>query len=148
MVTDSDLPRLQLVPPGAILDKLLDGIHRGVKTATSALEVSFAMQGQKLPAAGDQYVLVDSSDLPAGIIELTDVHLTPFGDIGLDVARAEGDWFDNVEQWRDAHRRFFNNSANEIAAYLNQPTWETTDDTMVVVRFFRVIVPSASGTEH
>lgn len=131
--------QLQLVPPGAILDRLIDGIHRGVKTATTALKVSFEMTNQPLPNPGDRYVLVDSANSPAALIELTEVRACRFADVGIDVARAEGDWFESVEQWREAHERFFNRSADAVAAYLGQESWRTTDDTMVVVRFFTTV---------
>lgn len=127
------------MPPGQILDRLIDGINRGVKTATSALELSFDMRGEALPALGDRYTLIDSDDAPAGDIELTEVRVLPLADIGLDVATAEGDWFDSVAQWREAHERFFNRSADQVAEYLGIPSWQADDDTMVVVRFFRVL---------
>lgn len=132
-------PELQLVPPGKRLDMLLDGITRGVKTATSALELSFAMLDQQLPQAGDRYTLLDSANSPAGDIEVTHVHLLRQADVGMDVATAEGDWFTSVGQWRTAHERFFNESAEPVAKYLGVPAWHADDDTMVVVRFFRVL---------
>lgn len=76
---------------------------------------------------------------PAAEIELTDVRVQRLDEVGLDVATAEGDWFDSVEQWREAHERFFNRSAEQVAAFLDLPTWRATDDTMVVVRFFRAV---------
>lgn len=130
---------LQLVPPGKILDRLIDGIKRGVKTATSALEVSFAMSGERLPALGDRYTLIDSDDSPVFDIEVTRVKVSRLADVGLDVALAEGDWFETIAQWRAAHERFFNESAEQVAAHLGLPTWHADDDTMVVVRFFRLI---------
>lgn len=130
-------PELQLVPPGKRLDVLLDGISRGVKTATSALELSFAMRDEHLPHVGDRYTLLDSGDSPVGDIEVTEVRVLRLADVGIDVATAEGDWFSSVEQWRAAHERFFNESAEQVAAHLDLPTWHADDDTMVVVRFFR-----------
>lgn len=139
MSSPSSYPELQLVPPGQILDRLLDGISRGVKTATSALEVSFAMRGESLPRIGDRYTLLNSENSAAGDIELTDVRVLPLAEVGLDVATAEGDWFETVQQWREAHERFFNRSAEQVAEYLGLPSWQAQDDTSVVVRFFRVL---------
>lgn len=132
-------PTLQFVPPGPVLDRLIDGVRRGVKTATSALELSFAMRGESLPRVGDYYTLIDSRNSPAAEIELTDVRVLRLDEVGLDVATAEGDWFSCVEQWRAAHERFFNESAEQVAAHLDLPTWHADDDTMIVVRFFRCL---------
>lgn len=139
MSSANTYPDLQLVPPGQILDRLLDGISRGVKTATSALEVSFDMRGEKLPQAGDRYTLLDSNNSPAGNIEVTEVRILPFSEVGIDVATAEGDWFRTVQEWREAHERFFNRSAEQVAEYLGLTSWQAEDDTSVVVRFFRVL---------
>lgn len=139
MSRPSRYPELQLVPPGKRLDLLLDGITRGVKTATSALEVSFAMRDQPVPLVGDRYTLLDSAGSPAGDIEVTEVRVVRLANVGMDVATAEGDWFTSVDQWRAAHERFFNESAEQVAAHLGLPAWQADDDTMVVVRFFRVL---------
>ena len=132
-------PTLQFVSPGPVLDRLIDGVRRGVKTATSALELSFTMRGESLPRVGDRYTLIDSDNSPAAEIELTDVRVLRLDEVDLDVATAEGDWFDSVEQWREAHERFFNRSAERVATFLELDSWQASDDTMVVVRFFRVV---------
>ena len=132
-------PTLQLVPPGKRLDMLLDGVGRGVKTATTALEISFAMRGLPLPTVSDKYTLLDSNDEAFRDIEVTQVRHVRLADVGIDVATAEGDWFDSVSQWRSAHEKFFNESAAHVADYLTVSDWAANDDTMVIVRFFRVL---------
>ena len=41
------------------------------------------------------------------MIELTEVRVVPAAEIDLQFARDEGEGFESVEEWRDAHERFF-----------------------------------------
>ena len=41
------------------------------------------------------------------MVELTDVHIVPAGEIDLQFARDEGEGFESVEEWREAQERFF-----------------------------------------
>lgn len=139
IVEEAALEDLSLVPPGPVLDRLLDAVMRGEKTATSALEIGFTQIGAPLPRIGQRYRLLDSERMPVLEIEVTDVRVRRLADIELDVALAEGDWFHSIADWRIAHERFWNGKLDEYRSLTSNPTWSLNDDTRIVVRFFRVL---------
>jgi len=78
-------------------------VLRGEKTATAGLPEP----GEDHGAAGDRCLLLGFDDEPVGIVELTEVQVVPAGEIDLQFARDEGEGFGSVEDWREAHERFF-----------------------------------------
>ena len=76
---------------------------RGEKTATAGLPDPDDPHGK----AGDRCLLLGFDDEPVGVVELTEVRTVPAGEIELQFARDEGEGFESVEQWREAHERFF-----------------------------------------
>ena len=46
-------------------------------------------------------------DEPVAVVELTEVRVVPAGQLDLQFARDEGEGFESVEHWREAHERFF-----------------------------------------
>ena len=81
--------------------------------------------------------LLGFDDEPVGVVEITDVRVVPAGEIDLDFARAEGEGFETVEEWRDAHVRFF--TSPEMTAALGEPPVAIDDDTLVVCIRFRLV---------
>jgi uncharacterized protein YhfF len=79
-------------------------VLHGEKTATAGL-----LEERDEPDArvGDRRLLVDFDDEAVGIVELTEVRVVPAGEIDLQFARDEGEGFESVEEWREAHERFF-----------------------------------------
>ena len=76
---------------------------RGEKTATAGLPEPGDPHGRP----GDRRLLLGFDDEPVGIVELTEVLVVPAGEIDLRFARDEGEGFESVEEWREAHERFF-----------------------------------------
>ena len=76
---------------------------RGEKTATSGL----AEEGVGPHAPGDRLTLLGFDDEPVGIVELTEKRIVPAGEIEVQFARDEGEGFESVDDWREAHERFF-----------------------------------------
>jgi uncharacterized protein YhfF len=96
---------LQLGEPRTELRReLVDAVLRGDKTATAGL-----LEGRDKPEGrpGERLVLLDFDDEPVAMIELTEVRVVPAAEIDLQFARDEGEGFESVEEWRDAHERFF-----------------------------------------
>jgi uncharacterized protein YhfF len=117
------LPPFQLGWPRTELRRqLVEAVLRGEKTATAGLA-----EDDDDPDAreGDRRLLLGFDDEPVAIVELTDVRLVPAGEIDLEFARDEGEGFESVEEWREAHERFF-----------EQPI---RDDTPIVATRFRLI---------
>jgi uncharacterized protein YhfF len=78
-------------------------VLRGAKTATAGLPEPDEDFGRP----GDRCLLLGFDDEPVGIVELTEVRVVPAGEIDLQFARDEGEGFESVDDWREAHERFF-----------------------------------------
>jgi uncharacterized protein YhfF len=123
--------------PGPERDRLVEAVLAGEKTATSSLLAEWLLDEQELPKAGDRREVRDSRDRPVAVIELTSVDVIRLGDVDLALARAEGEGFASVEEWREAHLRFW---ADEVSPRLPEGMdGPLSDDAkIVVVRFRRV----------
>lgn len=119
--------------------QLVDAVLRGEKTATAGLLVDYEREGEPLPEPGEHMLLVGEADEPVGVVEITDVRVLPVGETDLDFARDEGEGFESVAEWREAHDRFWRGYADEIRAYLGDPGWDVTDETLYVQERFRLV---------
>ena len=93
--------------PGPERDRLVDAVLKGEKTATSSLLAEWLLDDQELPAVGDRREVLDSGDNPVGVIETTAVDVIRLGDVDIALARDEGEGFQSVAEWREAHLRFW-----------------------------------------
>jgi uncharacterized protein YhfF len=119
----SELPPFQLGWARTELRRqLVDAVLRGEKTATAGLaEDDDDPEGR----AGDRRLLLGFDDEPVGVVELTEVRVVPAGEINLAFARDEGEGFESVEEWREAHERLFERPLR--------------DDTPIVATRFRLV---------
>lgn len=107
--------------------KLVDAVLRGDKIATAGLAADHAPHtDEPLPKAGDRWLLVGYEDEPVAIVETTSAEVVPAGQVSLQFARDEGEGFESVAQWREAHERFW--SEHTI-----------TDETLILCEYFRVV---------
>jgi uncharacterized protein YhfF len=84
--------------------ELVEAVLRGEKTATAGLlEERDAPEGRP----GERCVLLGFDDEPVAVVELIEVRVVPAGQVDLQFARDEGEGFQSVEEWREAHERFF-----------------------------------------
>ncbi|MGZ8695214.1 MAG: ASCH domain-containing protein [Gaiellaceae bacterium] len=102
--------------------QLVDAVLRGDKTATAGLYD----ESEPLPQSGEQFLLLGYDDEPVAVVETTDVQVVRAGDVDLQFARDEGEGFESVAGWREAHERFWADT-------------EITDDTLVVAERFRLV---------
>jgi uncharacterized protein YhfF len=56
---------------------------------------------------GQRLTLLGFDDAPVAIVEVTEARIVPAGEIDAQFARDEGEGFETVEDWREAHERFF-----------------------------------------
>jgi uncharacterized protein YhfF len=75
----------------------------GAKTSTAGL----AESEEPSARARDRFVLEDEKGRPRAIVEITEIRVVPASEIDLGFARDEGEGFESVEDWREAHERFF-----------------------------------------
>jgi uncharacterized protein YhfF len=57
--------------------------------------------------AGQRLALLGYDDEPVAIIEVVDARVIPAGELDLQFVRDEGEGFESLEDWREAHERFF-----------------------------------------
>ncbi|HEU5211716.1 MAG TPA: ASCH domain-containing protein [Gaiellaceae bacterium] len=105
--------------------RLVDAVLSGEKTATAGLLSDYGPDEQ-VAEPGDRSVLLGFDDEPVGLVEITEVRVLRAGDVDLQFARDEGEGFETVADWRDAHERFW-------------AGLEITDDTLVVAERFRLL---------
>jgi len=120
-------------------ERLVDAVLRGEKTATAGLLVDYERDDEPLPVAGERCLLLDYADEAIAVVEVVDVSVQRVADCELGFARAEGEGFESVAEWREAHERFWRGYLDEIRAYLGDPDWDVTDDTLFVAERFRVV---------
>ena len=124
MAIASGLPATALGLPGRERDALTRLALSGTKTSTTSLLDDYEREHEPVPAAGSRYQLLDSTNRPVAIIEVTTVRISRFDEVDLEHAWAEGEGFETIEDWREAHVA----SWPHIRAH-----------TMVVLERFRVV---------
>lgn len=120
-------------------EQLVAAVLRGDKTATAGLLVDFEREGEALPEPGQRFLLVDNDDVGVAVVETTEVRVLRVAECDEQFARDEGEGFGSVAAWREAHERFWRGYADEIRAYLGDPGWDVTDDTLFVAERFRLV---------
>jgi uncharacterized protein YhfF len=126
--------------PGTPLrEQLVAAVLRGDKTATAGLLVDYERDGDPLPEAGERYAVVDNEGRDVAVIEITEVRVCRIGDTDEQFARDEGEGFESVAAWREAHDRFWRSYADEVRTYLGDPDWDVSDDTLYVAERFRLV---------
>ena len=131
------LPPAEFAFPGPLRDRLVAAVLAGEKTSTSSLVLEYELEGEPLPRAGARSALVDSAGRRLAVLEVTEVRVLRAGDVDLAFARDEGEGFESVAEWREAHRRFWEGEA--FRAAVGRPDLVLTDDTQVVSERFRVV---------
>ena len=106
--------------------RLVDLILSGEKTAGAGLVLDYESEGEKIPEAGDRSVLLDYDDNPVAVLETTEVRVVRAADVDEQFARDEGEGFESVADWREAHERFFE-------------AYPFDDDTQVVCERFKLV---------
>ena len=133
----ADLPVAEFGFPGPLRDALVAAILNGEKTSTTGLLEEYRRESWPLPAVGTREAVVDSHGARIAVIELTEVEVKRMGAVDLAFAIDEGEGFTTVEEWRDAHVRFFRSS--QMTSALGDPPVRIDDDTLVVCTRFRLV---------
>jgi uncharacterized protein YhfF len=123
----------------ALRAQLVDAVLRGEKTATAGLLVDYERDGETLPEVGERLRLVGADGAGVGVVEITRVRVLRVDETDLEFARAEGEGFETVDEWRAAHEDFWRGYAHEIREWLEDPDWDVRDDTLYVQEWFRLV---------
>lgn len=124
------LPVAEFGFPGELRDRLVAAVLSGEKTSTSALLADYERDGDPLPEVRKRSVVVDSDGRRVAVIETTEVRVVSLDDVDLAFAREEGEGFETVAEWREAHERFWSSYLPEVAV---------DDETLVVAERFRLV---------
>lgn len=133
----ADLPIAELAFPGPLRDRLVAAILDGSKTSTCGLLEEHRREGTAVTAVGDRELVVDSDGRGVAVIETTESEIRRMGDVDLAFAIDEGEGFETVAAWYDAHARFF--TSPELVEALGDPPVPIDDDTLLVCTRFRVV---------
>jgi uncharacterized protein YhfF len=109
----------------------------GRKTATSSLLAQWECEREALPTVGERQIVPDSNGRPAATIELTAIDVVPLAEVGLRLVREEGERYKSVNDWRQAHERYW--AADVIPQFPRASRRRIDGDTLVVLERFRVI---------
>src|SRR5262249_36618443 len=87
--------------------QLVDAVLRGDKTATAGLLSDYEAEGEQPAPAGSRCALLGYDDEEVAVVEVTESRVVPAAEIDEQFARDEGAGFETVDEWREAHERFF-----------------------------------------
>ncbi|ANU11002.1 hypothetical protein A1A1_07849 [Planococcus antarcticus DSM 14505] len=90
---------------GSDADWLAKLVADGKKTATCSAHILYELEGEPLPQAGQYSVVLNSSDVPVAIIQVTSVSLIQMNQVPEAFALAEGEG--DYTYWWHAHKNFF-----------------------------------------
>ncbi|HEX2180993.1 MAG TPA: ASCH domain-containing protein [Rubrobacteraceae bacterium] len=117
--------------PG-MADELGALISSGTKTATCSALWEYEAEGEPLPEVGLKTVVLDGAGDPLCIVETTEVEVRPFDEVDARFAYEEGEGDRSLEDWREAHWRFFSRTLPNIGK-------EPALDMPLVCERFRVV---------
>ena len=137
MTSPTDLPLAEFAFPGPVRDALVAAILAGTKTSTTGLHEELVREGAPIGSVGDRELVVDSDGHGVAVIETTAVEVKRMGDVDLLFAIEEGEGFETLDEWREAHVRFF--TSPEMVELLGDPRVLIDDDTLVVCYRFRLL---------
>ena len=131
------LPPAEFGFPGPLRDRLVAAILSGEKTSTTGLHEEYLREGTPIEEVGQRELVVDSDGRGVAVIETTEVEVKRLGDVDLDFARDEGEGFETLAEWREAHVAFF--TSPEMRHALGEPPVAIDDDALVVCTRFRLV---------
>ena len=120
-----------------LADELGALVLRGVKTATCTMLWEFEADHEPLPQPGDVSIILNGVGEALCIIETLQVEVAAFDMVGADFAYDEGEDDRSLEQWREAHWRYFSRICQQIG---KQPQ----SDMPLVCERIKVIFPKSS----
>jgi uncharacterized protein YhfF len=127
---------LELGSPGSLRDDLNARAMAGAKTATATLLTAYAEEGEELECAGEVLALLDNHGTVLAEFRVTDVAITPFGEVRWEFAEAEGEGDTDLAHWRRSHLAFWQDVEGR----------RVDASTLVVCMRFAALAPSTGRT--
>jgi uncharacterized protein YhfF len=133
------LPRWGFAFAGPLRDELTALAIAGTKTTTAGLLVEMEADGDTIPTPGLREILIDSDDRPVAVVETVECPVKRLADVDDQHAIDEGEGFANAAEFRIDHERFWNGYIDDLRGRLGDPSFELSDDTLIVCQRFRII---------
>lgn len=108
------LRTLELGAPGEQRDWLNDCVLHGTKRATAGLAAEYEEEGEPLEHVGEVLVMLGNVGEEVGRVRVTQVVTRRFDEVPWEFADAEGEGFTSIENWREAHRGFWEGSGRTV----------------------------------
>ncbi|GGO69270.1 ASCH domain-containing protein [Nocardioides deserti] len=122
------LRALELGTPGGLREELNRLVLAGEKQATAGLRAEYDEEGEELEHVGERLALLDDDGGQVGTVEVTGLEVVPFAEVPWEFAHAEGEGDADLEEWRAAHRRYWERVGTPV-----------TDETPIVCVRFRLV---------
>ena len=132
----ANLPRDEFAFPGPERDCLVEAILEGRKTATTSLMAEFIHDHEPLPSSGRRTLLLNSDDQPVAVLRYASVSVTRLGLVTLQHVLNEGEDYQSLPEWREAHESFW--TSENMRQALDDPDFNVDDQTLVVLETFYI----------
>ncbi len=106
---------------------VLNGQKKAAFTAFDYFDINL----EKIPVAGSEYIVEDTSERPCGIVRVNDVKVLPFSEISWELAQLSGE-DENLEEWRERNMELFLEEG-DLSGF------EFNESSLVVVEIFDLI---------
>lgn len=136
-MTNPSLPLAAFAFPGPLRNSLVASILTGTKTTTTSLLIEYTVEGEELPVVDRRQAVVDSHGKLVVVIETVNVEQVRLDQVPLSHAIDEGEGHTSVAQWRTDHEQFWH--SEDMRSYLQDPDFQVTDETVVVLERFRLV---------
>ena len=124
-------------------DKLADLVAKGIKFGTASSYDDYVAEDalDELPKPGDYSVILNGKEEAVCVIRDYDVYIRPFREVPHFHAYAEGEGDRSLVYWRDVHRRFFTECAEESGIPFS-------GESLAVCEKFTVEYPQKNSFDH
>ena len=107
-------------------------VASGRKTATAAYDDVYSHYKIERPQMGDTEIICDFAGSLLAVIEISDLRVIPFEEVGADHARLEGEGDRSLEHWRRIHREYFEAEGEAIGVPFS-------DGSLILCQRFRLV---------
>jgi uncharacterized protein YhfF len=137
MAADIDgLPVAEFAFPGPLRDELVAAILAGAKTTTTGLLEEYEHYGDPIPEPGSRQALIDSDGRRIAVLEIVEARVIRVSEVTEEFARAEGEGFETVADWRAGHQKYY--QGEQMREALGKvPAFD--DNTLIVAEWFRLV---------
>jgi uncharacterized protein YhfF len=117
-----------------LADELAELVLHGPKRATAGLLLELEHDGEKVPEAGDHWVVLDGRGDQVCVIRTTQVQLKPLREVDDAFAWDEGEGDRSLAWWRRGHDAYFSRRCEALGVPFN-------DEVIVVFERFDLVWP-------